>query len=78
MISAGNLPQGWRTVQLQTALQQTGDRWLKSGKQALLQVPSVIIPEKYHHLVNPVHPDAKKIKVNKVLPFVFGERLEQG
>lgn len=74
-ISIRNLPEGWRTVPIQTDLQKVGDHWLKSGKQALLQVPSVIIPEESNYLINPLHPDAKKIKVKKVLPFVFDERL---
>jgi len=45
-----------------------GDRWLKSGKHAVLHVPSVIIPEEYNYLINPLHPDAKKVKVKTALP----------
>jgi RES domain-containing protein len=73
---AKNLPKGWRTIPIQTSLQKIGDRWLKNRKQALLRVPSVIIPEEWNYLINPLHPDAKKIKIKNTFPFVFDERLK--
>ena len=52
-----------------------GNSFLKSKKSLLLQVPSAIIPEEYNILINPLHPDMKKIKIIKASPFQFDSRL---
>jgi RES domain-containing protein len=52
-----------------------GDSFLRSKKSLLLKVPSAIIPEEYNILINPLHPDIKKIKIIKASPFQFDSRL---
>lgn len=52
-----------------------GNSFLKSKKLLLLQVPSVIIPEEYNVLINPLHPDSRKIKILSASPFQFDYRL---
>lgn len=74
-LTVKNLPKGWRQIPIQFSLQKLGDRWLKHRKFALLRVPSVIIPEEWNFLINPLHPDAKKIKIKHTSPFIFDERL---
>lgn len=43
-----------------------GDGWLRSGRSALLEVPSVIVPESWNVLINPLHPASASIRVTKV------------
>jgi hypothetical protein len=50
---------------------------VRSAKQAVSKVPSVTVPEEYNYLINLLHSEAKKIKIKKVLPFVFDERLRK-
>jgi RES domain-containing protein len=52
-----------------------GDAWLASGRSTLLRVPSLIVPESSNVLVNVVHPDAARVSVASVRPFVFDARL---
>jgi RES domain-containing protein len=40
-----------------------GDRWLAGGKSLLLRVPSVIVPEAFNVLINPLHRDVAKMRV---------------
>jgi RES domain-containing protein len=40
-----------------------GDRWLDGGKSALLRVPSAILPDVFNYLINPLHRDAKRIRI---------------
>lgn len=75
-VAVKSLPPGWRSATIHPSLQPIGNAWLKEGKYALLRVPSVIIPEEFNCLINPLHPDVRKIKVKNTLPFVFDERLE--
>ena len=48
-----------------------GVRWLTSGSEALLSVPSAIVPEQRNFLLNPVHRDAAKLRPKQERPFRF-------
>ncbi len=55
--------------------QGTGDAWLRRGSSAILKVPSVIVPDAWNYLVNPMHPDARKLRILDVIPFAVDTRL---
>ena len=52
----------WKAIPPGLASERAGSDWLRSGRSALLLVPSVIAPEEYCVLINPAHPDAKGIR----------------
>ncbi len=52
-----------------------GDKWIKSNASLLLIVPSVVVPEEKNILVNPLHPDFKKVKIAEKKKFNFDQRL---
>jgi RES domain-containing protein len=52
-----------------------GDAWLASKETALARVPSVIAPQTWNYLLNPEHPDAKKIEIAEVIKEQFDNRL---
>ncbi|HRP55506.1 RES family NAD+ phosphorylase [Agriterribacter sp.] len=52
-----------------------GDSWLASGESLLLKLPSAIIPQEYNILINPAHPDFKRVAVASALFFEFDARL---
>ena len=51
----------WRTSVAVT--RKLGDAWLRSGRSALVRVPSVILPETWNVLLNPDHEDARQVSV---------------
>jgi RES domain-containing protein len=55
------LGQSWRTNLAGT--RRIGDRWLRSGRTALLRVPSVIVPATWNVLINPQHPESSQVRV---------------
>jgi len=69
------LPHNWQDILSPNQLKKTGDEFLKQQKGLLLKVPSAIVPEEFNYLINPLHPDASKIKLIKQQPFSFDERL---
>jgi RES domain-containing protein len=69
------LPRNWRVEPPPPSTQQIGDRWVREARSAILALPSVIIPGEPNFLLNPAHPDFKKISVGKPDPFVFDPRL---
>jgi len=52
-----------------------GGTWLAGGSTALLRVPSAIVPETFNVLLNPAHPDAKRIVVARATEHVMDPRL---
>jgi RES domain-containing protein len=49
---------------------------IRAGRAgALLAVPSVIIVEEDNVLINPAHPDAKRITATKMRRFVYDRRV---
>ena len=48
------------------ATRHAGDEWLRAGRTALLQVPSVIVPATWNVLINPQHTDSARIRVVRV------------
>lgn len=59
-----------------------GTRWLKQKKELMLKVQSVLLPYEYDHefnlILNPLHPDYKKIFVIEVHNCSFEGRLVKG
>ena len=73
-----HLPAGWREEMPARAARDLGNTWVREKRSAVLAVPSVIIPEELNFLLNPAHPDFKKIRVGKPQPFTFDPRLVTG
>jgi len=55
--------------------QKIGNAWHDSGLSAVLRVPNTIVGMEHNLLINPDHPDAKKVKVKEMTPFRFDKRL---
>jgi RES domain-containing protein len=68
-------PRVWRSEPPSTASQRAGDRWLRAQTSALLEVPSAIIPTETNLVLNPLHPDARKLRILPPRPFQFDPRM---
>ncbi|MCH9674306.1 MAG: RES family NAD+ phosphorylase [Gammaproteobacteria bacterium] len=69
------LPNDWRETPAPTALQQIGRDWLDAGESALLQIPSVVVPQENNVIINPLHPDFKKLTIGQPDSFSIDARL---
>jgi RES domain-containing protein len=69
------LPADWRVMPAPASTAARGSRWARRGKTLVLKVPSVIVPNEFNYLVNPLHPDFGAIVVAKPRPFTFDPRL---
>jgi RES domain-containing protein len=70
-----DLPRSWRRYPAPAALPELGGRWAAAGETAVLAVPSAVIPHELNYLLNPRHPQFKRIRVGKPEPFAFDPRL---
>lgn len=69
------LPRNWRAEPPPTKVRELGDAWVKSGRSAVLQVPSATLPAENNFLLNPRHPDFPKFMIGKASAFQFDPRL---
>ncbi|MCH8569629.1 MAG: RES family NAD+ phosphorylase [Balneolales bacterium] len=77
-LNPADLPKGWNSKPLILETQFIGDDFVKDKAVAVLKVPSCIVRQEFNYLINPNHPDSKKIKVLSTTPFQFDDRLQQG
>ena len=70
------LPKNWSDVVAPSETQALGTAWASSGSTAVLSVPSTVNPRERNYLLNPAHPDFRKIKFSKPQRFVFDPRLK--
>lgn len=54
---------------------RAGDAWLSSARTLLLQVPSVLVPERRNYVVNPLHPDIQKLSITARYSHPFDPRF---
>jgi RES domain-containing protein len=74
-IRADELPDDWLAADY-VASREIGDRWLEAASSACLQVPAVTgRPFEQHVLINPAHPDARRLQVDGPYPVIGDSRL---
>ncbi len=74
-IDTSALGPAWQT-DLETT-RQSGDEWLRSGRTALLSVPSAIVPATWNILINPRHPDCAQIQIACIHEHLLDPRLSR-
>ena len=77
ILTAKKLPKGWDGEPPTAASQRLGDQWIQSAPSAVLSVPSVLVPFERTLLLNPKHPDFKKIRISDAGRFVLDPRLKR-
>lgn len=76
-VAVTDLPEDWDAKPPIITTQVIGDDFVFYGDSAVLKVPSSIVPFEYNYLINPLHIDAKRIKVVDVKKMAFDIRFKQ-
>ena len=74
-ISLRSLPRKWRSYPASEQLQEQGRTWVRTGRTAVLSVPSAVVPRERNSLLNPAHPDFANIQIGKPEAFHLDPRL---
>lgn len=75
-IAFSDLPADWSDFRQYDACQRMGGDWLRSGRSAVLQVPSAIIPNEFNYLLHPGHLAFPRIRLLRTEPFLFDPRIK--
>lgn len=74
-IRIADLPSDWRDLAARETLQIIGTRWAAKRNAAVLAVPSAVVPAETNYLLNPLHPDFRRIKIGKPQKIETDRRL---
>lgn len=74
-LDATTLPLNWRDAASPAELKQIGNQFIQETRYLMMKVPSAIVPQEYNYLINPWHPDIKKVSIINTDPFSFDDRL---
>ena len=69
------VPSDWREPPPVEGVQAFGATWAKEQRSAALRVPSSVVLGEFNFLLNPAHPDFKRVKLGKPEPFSFDPRF---
>lgn len=70
-----HLPTNWKDHPTPTETRAIGDKWVADRPSAVLQVPSVVVPDECNYVLNPSHPDFGRVMIGTPTPFPFDPRL---
>ena len=74
-VELAELPRNWRADPPPVRVREVGDGWARADTSVVLQVPSAILPAEHNFLLNPRHPDFRRLVIGKPSPFRFNPRL---
>jgi len=74
-LNPDELPDNWNKDPSPQAIKQIGDNWVESRTSVILEIPSAIAPTEKNYLLNPAHPDFRKLNFGSSTKFEFDPRL---
>lgn len=76
-LKEADLPGNWKQTPAPSSTKSFGSKILQAAEVLIIGVPSIIIPEEFNYLINPLHPDIKKIKIMEIKDFVYDLRIKK-
>ena len=74
-LNIADLPADWNTFPHSASTQLIGDKFITENKYCVLYIPSAVTHGDYNLLINPNHPEFKKIKIITTEKFPFDKRI---
>lgn len=75
-ISLSDLPSNWRERPPPVSTREFGSRLIESKESLAYFLPSIVIPQEFNILIDPIHPDIKKLRIVKDQLLNFDMRLK--
>ncbi len=74
-VNVKDLPSSWRAPAAPPELAHIGDDFVHRQEHSLLLVPSVLAPNEHNWLINPAHPEFKRIAILESQPVAYDPRM---
>jgi RES domain-containing protein len=76
-IRVARLPKNWRDYPAPIKLMDMGTHWVMSKESLLMRIPSAVVEEEFNILINPSHPEMKRLTITNIRDSKLGERFAQ-
>ena len=75
-----DMPVDWKDFPHPESTKKIGSAWLEKNAELCLFVPSAATPGNVENIivVNPKHPQSQQIKLTKVIPEIYSDRIFKG
>jgi RES domain-containing protein len=77
-LSKIDLPKDWNLFPHPSSTQKIGDQFVLENEYCVLKIPSVVTQGDYNVLINPNHPDYKRLSIVEIVQFPFDKRIFKG
>jgi RES domain-containing protein len=74
-LDASTLPADW-TKRLEVT-RGLGTTWLRERRSGLLRMPSALVPATFNVMLNPLHPDAARLRIKSSVKYPFDPRIKK-
>jgi len=78
LLRVADLPADWKASRAPDTTKRIGDLWVASNESVVLKVPSIIVAGESNYLLNPNHPQFRKVLIGPPQAFRFDRRLRPG
>lgn len=75
VLRSHDLPARWMSAPAPRRIQEIGDEWIRKVRSVALIVPSAIVPHERNALLNPAHPDFRRLIVGTPQRIPVDKRL---
>jgi RES domain-containing protein len=65
IVELKSLPHNWDVFPYEASAAATGDRWVRANSSVALRVPSAVLTKEHNILLNPNHPEFRRVKAHK-------------
>ena len=76
LLEQAHLPGDWRYAPAPPTAKDFGTTLLKQNQYLAIQIPSVVIPEEFNYLINPLHPEMRRVHIVEVKDCVYDLRIK--
>ncbi len=74
-VDISHLPKNWRAPAAPPELARIGDDFARRQESCVLFVPSVLAPNEHNCLINPAHPEIRRIVIQEPQPLAYDPRM---
>ena len=75
-LKKSQLPKNWSELHAPLSTQRIGTLWLRKNSALGLRIPSVILPDEWNMILNPLHASFSKIKIVEAKELKLDSRIK--
>ncbi len=76
ILKEADLPGDWKHSPAPSSTKEFGSDLLLAAAGPVIRVPSIVIPDEFNYLLNPLHIESKKFKIIDISDFVYDVRIK--